>query len=232
MAQWNNRSLKKLKEDPSPYPWEDWRFPADGFRLEAGSTRYSFDFFNGGILFASNARFSLTTNTNNERLSALLQTSHDWLEGDNVRPHLHWLQDTAGPVNWLLGYRKYDNGNTSSIVTNYNNHTLLTGSEAFDYTSGTIVQITEFGEIDMSDMTASDMMHFVIWSDTANTSGEFSGSDANDRLLLEFDVHFRRRGSYVITDGKERSQTGVYLGTYHEFQHLGEEYVPKYGVDK
>jgi len=225
MAKWTKREIKKLREDASPYPWDDLRFPLTGARLDSGSTRYSYDFFNGGITFDDDSRYT------NEVISMLAQLPHEWLEEDNVRLHLHWLQAIAGG-NWLLAYKIYKNGETAAIDANYNNHTFLTGEESFTYSSGTIVQITDFGEIAMKGVGLSDMIHMALWKDTDNESTLFAGSDANARTALELDIHYRKRGSYVDKDGANISEQDTFLGSYFEYQHLDPKYRKQYNIDK
>lgn len=226
MAKWTNRELKKLRSEASPYPWEDLRFPLSGFRLDSASSRYSYDFFNGGVLFDTNSRFP------EEPLSMMVLMPHEWLEKDNIKPHIHWPQDVGGNVNWLLAYKKIRNGEDVTIEVSYGSHTLLAGTEVFTYTSGTIAQITSFGEIDMTDMRAADLVHVVLFKDSANTSGEFAGADNDDRLSYEMDVHYRKRGAYVQRGGVNVSGEDVYLGTYHEFAHIRPEYLKQYNIDK
>ena len=103
----------------------------------------------------------------------------------------------------------------------------MKGKELFDYSSGTIVQITDFGGIDMKGVGASDLLHLVLFKDGANTSTLFTGADTNERLSLELDVHYRKRGSLL----NGISPNGVYLGTYHEFQHLNDNLIEKYGIN-
>lgn len=38
-------------------------------------------------------------------LTTNLQLNHDWLNGSEIHPHLHWWQTTANVPNWLIEYR-------------------------------------------------------------------------------------------------------------------------------
>lgn len=220
MTTWTKRELKKLREDPNEYPWDDLRFPFVGRNLDTTSGRLDYNFYNGCMGFQSNAEFRVQ-----DTVSMPCQMPHEWLEGSGVRPHIHWIQQGSDVPNWLFGYKKYKNGQTCTVDTDFtSNHTLVVGNEIFTYSSGNIVQITEFGEIDMSDMNASDTLQFCLWRDDDNDSGLFAGNDPSSitELALELDVHYRKRTG----DSK------IYLGSYFEYYHLKPEYEDQYGINK
>lgn len=168
--------------------WDDDKFPASGVRLDSASTRYSYDFFNGGIQFDSDARYI------NELLSMLEQFPHKKKIDTVIRPHIHWMQTEANEPNWLLGYKKLSNGATITDETDFTNYTLLTkNANGFTYVSGNLIQITDFGDVSTSGMGVSDMIHWVLWRDTTNASGLFAGADPVNvgQTVFEFDVHFQ-----------------------------------------
>jgi len=220
MAVYTNRDIKKLRESASENPWDDLRFPLVGRNMDTTSGRLDYDYYNGCIGFASNAEFRLE-----ETVSMMCQLPHEWLEGSGVRPHMHWIQQGSTLPNWLFGYKKYRNYETCTVDTDFTtNHTLVIGDSLFEYTSGSMVQITTFGEIDMSNMRASDMLQLCLWRDDDNDSGLFDDEDQSNitELVLELDVHYRKRS------GDEK----IFLGTYHEFYHLKGEYEKMYNIDK
>ena len=166
--------------------WDDLKFPASIQQLDLTTGRLSIDYFNGGVVFSSNARFD------DEPISMLAQFPHAWKAGTGIRPHIHWLQQGSDEPNFLLAYKIMKNGEAITLETDYSNYTLLTkNSNAFVYSSGVLAQITTFGEIDTTGMKISDLIHFVLFRDSANASGEFVGADpsAIDEIVLEFDVH-------------------------------------------
>jgi len=166
--------------------WEDLRFPLSGQRLDSSSGRIDFNYFNGGVDYQSNARYP------DEPVSMLAQLSHG-TKFDEIRPHMHWLQISSDVPNWLLAYKVIENSETTTKETDFSNHTLLTiQSHAFTYVSGNLVQISSFGAIDISSLGISDCIHFVLFRDSSNTSGEFSGADPSSSVefVYEFDVHY------------------------------------------
>jgi hypothetical protein len=100
------------------------------------------------------------------------------------------MQSSADIPNWLLVYRYYDNGETPPAWTEvkYTGH-------AFEYTSGTIMQLTEFGDITPSTLTGvSSIIDFKLYRDTSNDSTLFDGADplTGNALAKEFDIHYQR----------------------------------------
>jgi len=167
--------------------WDDLRFPFTAQRLDSASTRYSYDYFNCGVEFDADARYP------NEKICMMVQTPHAALEGANIEPHIHWIQQGASMPNWLIAYRILKKNTDIGVQSDYSNYTFMPwSSNAFTYTSGDLHQITEFGTIDMTGTTFSDCLQIVLWRDTTNASGEFAGVDpsAISEITLEFDIHY------------------------------------------
>lgn len=162
--------------------WDDLRFPASGDRLDSAATRYSYDFVELGVTFDDNARFD------QELLGYIVQMPHAWAEGQNVKPHIHWIQTDANIPNWLIQYRNYNNGEAIPAF-------ILEPSDAivFPFTGSPILQISTFPEIDMTGFRISSFIDVKISRDTANGSGLFSGADplVGGVLLKEFDIHYQ-----------------------------------------
>jgi len=167
--------------------WDDLRFPAQGNRMDVSAGRLDYDFFNGAIGYQQNARYP------EEPVSMIAQMPHEWKEGSIIRPHIHWIQRGSTEPNWLLAYKIIPKGQTQTVETDFSGHTLLIKtSNAFTYTAGSIHQITNFGDIDMSLGTVSDIVHFVLFRDNDDFTGLFGGSDSGiTEYLTEFDVHYQ-----------------------------------------
>ena len=119
-----------------------------------------------------------------------VQLNHDRDFGSVLSPHIHWIQTSASVPNWLLQYRWQVMGQAE--VTSWTS--VICRTNAFTYTSGTIIQISET----VADITPpggaglSDIVQFRIIRDNANGSGLFPGADplAATVSALFFDVHF------------------------------------------
>lgn len=181
--------------------WDDLSASLIASRLDTASGRLDYDYFNAGVNFNSNARYP------EEPVIIPVQCKHGMVIGADVdgnpatfRPHFHWLQQQAARPNMLLGYKKTNYGTETTFETDFTNYTLLTPvADAFTYVSGTLAQITSFPVIDVSDLTISASMDFVLFRDTANASGLFAGADpvATDVTVKYSDSHVRfdERGS-------------------------------------
>ena len=170
--------------------WDDLRFPlVSSSRLDTSSGRIDYDFFNAAVEFQSNARYP------NEPVCFLIQMQHTWKEETEIRPHLHWVQQGSDVPNWLMAWKYWDNGQSFTLNTDYSAHTLAAwDSNIFTYTSGSIVQISEFPAISMAGMGTSDGIVVSFFRDSANTSGQFAGADpsAITESAFEFDIHFQK----------------------------------------
>ncbi len=168
-----------------PPQWDDFRSPANGTRLDVSSGRLDYNFSECFIEFQPNARYP------DEPVSIVAQMPHRYKLGSNIRPHVHWIQTTGvGLPNWLLAYRVYE---LADIVPAFS--LVAASSPEFTYPgSGSFNQYSAFGEIDMSGVSSvSAVIDFILYRDSNNTSGLFSGVDtySADANLKEFDFHYQ-----------------------------------------
>ena len=169
--------------------WDDLRFPLAGARLDTASGRLDYNYFNGGVDFASNARYP------EEPISMVAQMSHMYKTDSELRPHIHWYQNQDETPNWLLAYKILTNGDTHAFDTDYSNHTFIVSTgDVFTYVSGTLLQISNFTPFTPSGFGTSGIIHFALFRDTANVSTLFSGVDSytGTATNLEFDIHFQK----------------------------------------
>lgn len=152
--------------------WKDEKVPAS--RIRQGVTQKpDFDTTELGLLFPQN--------DTSEIAYAIIQFNHDRKNESNIRPHIHFVQDSSSQPVFKIDYRWYKNGeNPSGSFT-----TLTANSFAFTYPgSGSILQIVGFPEIDGSSIdTVSSMMDIKIYRDDDVVSG--------DVLVKEFDLHYQ-----------------------------------------
>ncbi len=174
--------------DPS---WDDLRFPMTGNRVDVSNGRIDYDYFNCTMGFQQNARYP------NEPICMLAQLPHAKEYGTPIRPHIHWLQQATDMPNWLLAYQVIRKNEAAIIETDYSNFTLLPwAANAFTFIPGGMHQITVFDEIPLVSEELSDCIKFVLFRDSSNISGEFSGADPSSLTehVLEFDGHVKFDG--------------------------------------
>lgn len=151
--------------------WEDLRFPATTLR-QGVTTKPDFDATNLGLLFPQNDATEIAY--------LIAQLPHARKNGSNIRPHVHFIQTSALEPVWKIDYRWYKNGEapTGSFTT------LICDSPVFAYTSGDMLQICAFDEIDGSGIdTVSSILDIKLYRDDNVVSG--------DILLKEFDIHYQ-----------------------------------------
>lgn len=161
--------------------WDDMKTPAIGQSLDSTSGRIDFDFTELTVGFQANARYP------EEPLGHVHQLSHAWMESYPIQPHIHWYQDQEDVPNWLMAYRKYNNGEAVPAVWTL----AVPEAHVFTYTSGTILQISRFPLIGMSGMRISCFVDVKIYRDSANASTLFAGADpaTGTQHMKEFDFH-------------------------------------------
>lgn len=166
--------------------WEDMLGPLAAQRLDVSSGRIDYNYFNGAIDFATNARYP------EEPAGIRMQIPHRYKVGTNGKPHLHWKQQGSSIPNWLIAWKLSENGESDLIETDYTNYTFgVLASHTFTYTSGVLNQISIFPTMDLSTANISDLLHVILFRDSANTSGLFAGSDpsAVGELATDLDIH-------------------------------------------
>ena len=161
--------------------WDDLRREATAENIASGATKYRFDATEIEIEFDDNASIA------NENIVYTFQMPHAWIEGSAVDPHFHWWQASADEPNWYMEYRKYNNGGTRPAVWT----PLIVEESKFAYSSGEILQISDFPDIDMTGIKVSGFVDVRFARDTGNVSTEFAGADplAGGALFKEFDLH-------------------------------------------
>lgn len=120
--------------------------------------------------------FSTTARYPNEPVGIVIQCLHARKEDSDIRPHIHWVQNSDNNPNILVEYRWCNNGGTSSAWTL---KALTAADNMFAWSGVGMQQITEFN------LSAghgvgwglSATFECKIYRDSQNTSTLFSGVD-------------------------------------------------------
>lgn len=164
--------------------WDDLRFPFTGQRLDTSAGRIDYNFTENTVDFQDNA-------TSNDQVNIIAQMQHEYAADTNVHPHIHWIQNQDADPAWRMDYRHYPNGGQVPAWTT--GVAPLTARE-FTYTSGNMLQITEFPIISGSALSGYGVSWFMdIKIYRVSASDSYSG----DASAKEFDLHYIRdtRGS-------------------------------------
>lgn len=118
-----------------------------------------------------------------EELIAFEEMDHDWIEGTDIYPHIHWMPTTAGAgnVKWGLEYAWF-NVNETNITTD----TIYTTPRAAGGTAWTGL-FDSFGAIDGSGKKIGSQLHFRIFRDPTDAADTY----AADAAGLTLGVHYR-----------------------------------------
>lgn len=171
-GRWASSNLE-VESSEHATSWDDLRFPVTQTRL-GSNAKPDFDYTNIGLLFPQNDA--------DEKIYVIAQLPHEWQQSTGLRPHIHYVQDEADVPVFKMAYRWYENGAdpTGSFTTI---STADGDGPAFTYTSGSILQILPFPEIDGSGIdSVSSILDIVIYREDNVVSG--------DCLVKEFDIHY------------------------------------------
>lgn len=113
------------------------------------------------------------------------EMDHDWKEGSEVHPHIHWVQASIGTVAWQLSYKVYDNLG-SNIPAAFTVVTAITPIAS--YSGGTVSQINAFPIINMTGLTVSAMIKMIV----ARVGGSTLDTYNQDAILDSFDLHWKK----------------------------------------
>lgn len=151
--------------------WEDLTFPATGINPPGAVSDPDRDTNDGTLLFAASGV---------EVIVGVAQLPHCWIEGSEIRPHVHWGPTTtgAGTVLWRLGY------SIANIGSPFPAFSLLSvEADASEVAEDHLV--AAFGEIDMTGFTISANIKWYV--------ARIGGSDtyADDAKFYDFDIHYQ-----------------------------------------
>ena len=192
------------------------------------------DMVNAGIIFTSGNTYTLSPRGN--AVTYYASMPYNWVRGSSVIPVLTWRQDRALLANWLMVIRTFRAGKTDSglplesdLVDNINLTTgegltdangftgiyFYVGKNRYTYTSGELVQQTEFHRLNrtteqfisegvpmrISDSEAPfDRMLIILYRDRKNDSGFFgrtgfetNGSTSFDSMIYTVELEYRTR---------------------------------------
>ena len=150
--------------------WDDLIFPLTRDK-QGQSAKPDFDFTDLGLLFPQNI--------SSEIVYLIAQFSHSRKAGSNISPHIHFIQDNALTPVFKMDYRWYDNGD----VMPGDFTTITADTFKYPYTSGDMLQLVSFPEIDGSGIVGlSSMMDIKLYRDDNVAIG--------DVLTKEFDIHY------------------------------------------
>lgn len=157
--------------------WDDLRAPATAINPPGQVSDPDWDNTNGGWLFDPDGI---------EVLWIIMQLPHNWKEGTDLKPHIHWMPTTTntGNVFWQIDYKW-----TNYLDTDAGTFSTLT---VLDPGDGTALkhQIAAFLAMDGTDKTISSMISIKL----SRLGNQGTDTYTGDALLKEFDIHYEIDG--------------------------------------
>lgn len=204
MTLWTRKKIKTLRSDPNDYPWDDIRVPMQNTKINAAKSEPAFEDWLDGI----HAYHFGPANDLDESLHFSTQIPHDYAEGTDLRPHLHWCPSTTntGNVIWELEYVIANIDETYAAAVTNSTITAAAGGVVNHH------QLTNFDTITDKNITISAM----IMCRLTRLGDEGGDTFTGDAIPLEFDFHYRRDSN----------------GSYHELYKLKGDNIKKKGKPK
>lgn len=152
--------------------WDDMKAPATALNPAGRVRPPDTDEVDGTLLFDID-----------ETIATWFQLPHAWVEGSELRPHIHWMKTTSesGYVDWRISYKWADVG---EVMPSLSAQMAGTGGVSDDDTVDKHALMT-FAPIDGTGKGLSSMLCIVLERVSTNdTYGE-------DARLLEIDIHYQ-----------------------------------------
>lgn len=157
--------------------WNDMRVPGTSARLGSSAPAVA-AFLGAGGLYV--LQFNGTGVANDIYFE--IQMSHEYKEGTNILPHVHWTPtDTnTGNVVWYLEYSWANIGATFGASTTITSTPEAAGGTAW------VHKVANFAAITGTGKTISSMLVCRLYRDPADVNDTY----AHPAAFLEFDLHF------------------------------------------
>lgn len=160
--------------------WDDLNFNAAGINPPGSADSATRDPITGMILFAGN-----TDNV----LAACAQMPHSWIQGSEVRPHIHLRFPTAATANTRWKF-EYDLANVNGEFVNaYGTYTLLGIITVANPNNAKKSVVANLGAIDMTGLTVSAQ---IPWKLTRLSNSDAADNHNADVVLTDIDFHYQK----------------------------------------
>lgn len=167
--------------------WDEVSQSFVGANIFTVAGRVDYDFAELTLDFATNARYP------EEPVGIVIQALHARKANSDIRPHIHWIQNSDNNPNILIQYRMYNNG---SVPPAWTLKALTASDNKFAWTGAGMQQITEFNlpAGHGASLGLSFTIDVKIYRDTQNVSTLFSGIDSYSGVFSAkyYDVHFEK----------------------------------------
>lgn len=167
--------------------WDELSKDFVGRNLYLVAGRIDYNFVELTLDFSTTARYP------NEPIGMVTQAMHSRKADSDVKPHIHWIQNSDNNPNILVEYRLYNNGEVPPAWTLM---ALSSSNNAFPFTAVGQQQITNI-PLPAGHGVGKGLSFTIdmkIYRDSQNTSLLFSGADSysGEWSAKYYDVHFEK----------------------------------------
>lgn len=184
----DNVYLETILTPAGLYHWDDLRTPVNDLKVPGEKAPTWTDYLGSQVLAFSDQ----AVEANEERVYFTIQLPHDYAEGTNITPHVHWTPSNTdgGNVRWLLTY------SWANIAGNFPAETPIYAVGAAGIVADHHI-MTNYDAIVGTGKTISSMLLCKLQRNSSNALDTYTGS----AYLLEIDFHYQKDdiGSKTIT---------------------------------
>src|SRR5574343_412731 len=176
---------EEVMETPLLPAWDDLRIAASVTTAGVTATVW-------GTFLATGPLRSLHFETRvDQEVSFEIQMPHDYLQGSDVYPHVHWCPTStaAGNVLWGLEFSWANMNDAFPAPTTYLTTGNSAGTTAWTHILSRLTSSDGLEYIDGTGKTLSSMISCRLYRNGSATSVDTYGADA---ALLEFDLHYQK----------------------------------------
>lgn len=149
--------------------WDDLTGSLIARRLESTAGRLQYDYEENAIIMQNNG----TLGTISDTLVFNFQKPHGAKVASEMRLHIHWEQVSSNNIVFSGRYRIQSNGEAKS--TAWTNFSADTSDNIYSYSSGTLNQITQLVNVDMTTSGISATIQFQL-ARTDGTTGDINAT--------------------------------------------------------
>jgi hypothetical protein len=159
--------------------WDDMTIPVEQVFIP-GAKAPSWEAFSAGYLLGFEYQ---AVAGNEEEVAFTRQIPHDYLEGSDIIPHVHWSPETddSATARWCLEYEWRNIGGT------YSSTTTVCADQAIDTEASDHVVTGLSSGIDGTGMTISSELICRLYRNSSHVNDDFD----DKALLIEFDFHYQ-----------------------------------------
>ena len=175
---YNNGVYQNARVAPTTFEWDD--IVIQGYNLGTGASAPDLINFTP---ISSMQIHGFDGTITSEQVFAQVEIPHDWAEGTEIRPHIHWTPNnsSAGSVKWFMDYVI---ANVDGVFSGSQTLSVVDASDGVAWKN----QVAALGSINMAGYNISAHIIMRIYRNPTDAQDTY-GSDAG---LLTIGIHYQK----------------------------------------